>query len=48
MVLELYGCAVGGVVDIHGDGMQLQLGLLGQTRGAQAAQAQSCSNKISR
>ena len=41
VVLELYGCAVGRVVDIHSDGVQLQLGLLWQTRGAQAVQAKS-------
>ena len=28
MVLQLYGCAVGRVVDIHRDGEQLQFSLL--------------------
>ena len=41
MVLQLYAGAVGRGVDVHCDGMRLQLDLLGDAGGAQAVQTQS-------
>ena len=41
VVLQLYTGAVGRGVDVHRDGMRLQLDLLGDAGGAQAVQTQS-------
>ena len=45
MVLQLYTGAVGRAVDVHRDGVDLNLRLLREAGAAQTVQAESCNGK---
>ena len=45
MVLQLYTGAVGGAVDVHRDGVDLNLRLLREAGAAQTVQTESCNGK---